>query len=377
MENEEEEINILKCTPPEVEDQIKAEKEQLIPEKSKKEYKRIYNDFKAYLKQINTSKISENTVHGYFIHLAKKKYQYSTLWKHYSALKKTFLVQDNIDIEQFKKIIPYISSFRKDYVPKQSNVFEPEQIEKFMNDADNKTYLIHKIGFWFGLFGGMRIRDELSKLTWDVIKESEDEIQILITSSKCDPGGSGFKFVVPKNENPKMCPVRYFKLFKETVPVDLRKGPVFRYFQNGSYTQRKIGKTFFGNIPCEIARYLQLENPHLYTGHAIRRTGATLLADSEASKQDIQRFGRWQNESTADRYIENSIASKKRIASVLQNNFGIHKKQRLTDVPLSEELELNEIKTSSSTEVHNPAQMFNNCNFHGTVNIYVNPQKDK
>lgn len=139
------------CTPPKLKEQINKESERMIPSTSKKEYDRIYNDFKKYLVAQKTTKISSSTVFGYFTYLATEKiFVYSTLWKNYSALKAELKIHENFDISKFDKIVPYICSFKKGYVAKKSLIFEQDQIDKFMSDAPNSEYLLHKISFfWF------------------------------------------------------------------------------------------------------------------------------------------------------------------------------------------------------------------------------------
>lgn len=44
----------------------------------------------------------------------------------------------------------------------------------------------------------------------------------------------------------------------------------------------------FTKIPYEIAKFLHLENPELYTGHCFRRSSATLLADTGADILELK-----------------------------------------------------------------------------------------
>ena len=60
----------------------------------------------------------------------------------------------------------------------------------------------------------------------------------------------------------------------------------------------------------KVATFLKLPNPSLYTGHAFRRSSATLLADSGADLSLLKRHGGWKSTSVAERYIEDSLNTK-------------------------------------------------------------------
>ena len=85
----------------------------------------------------------------------------------------------------------------------------------------------------------------------------------------------------------------------------------FQQYRDGICKNQNIGINTFGGMPKIVAKYLQLENPELYTGHTFRRTSATLLADTGASLLTIKRHGGWKSNSVAEGYIENSINNKK------------------------------------------------------------------
>jgi hypothetical protein len=77
-------------------------------------------------------------------------------------------------------------------------------------------------------------------------------------------------------------------------------GRFFCYFRNGSSTLMPIGKTTIANISRQIALFLGLENASLYTGHALRVTSATVMADSGADILSLKRHGRWTSDSIAE-----------------------------------------------------------------------------
>jgi len=50
-------------------------------------------------------------------------------------------------------------------------------------------------------------------------------------------------------------------------------------FRNGKCANQVIGKNKVGRMPREIAQFLKLPNPELYTGHSFRRTSVTRGAE--------------------------------------------------------------------------------------------------
>ena len=71
------------------------------------------------------------------------------------------------------------------------------------------------------------------------------------------------------------------------------------------------------NLPRRIATYLGLQDPNNYTGHAIRRTSTTWLAENGASTTLIQNFGGWKSSSVAQEYIDKSDVMKTEISKTL------------------------------------------------------------
>ena len=56
-----------------------------------------------------------------------------------------------------------------------------------------------------------------------------------------------------------------------------------------------MGQDIIASIGMEIASFLGLQDPHLYTSNRFRRTGATLLAESGISHENLKLGGRWQS----------------------------------------------------------------------------------
>lgn len=84
----------------------------------------------------------------------------------------------------------------------------------------------------------------------------------------------------------------------------------FINYRNGKCTVQAVGVNMFAKIPYEIAKFLHLENPELYTGHCFRRSSATLLADTGADILELKRHGGWKSSTVAEGYVKESLANK-------------------------------------------------------------------
>jgi hypothetical protein len=87
----------------------------LIPEKSKRQYDKCYNDFKEQCNKNNVKTVSENVVLAYLMEKSKTV-KSSTLWSTYSMLKLTLNIRDGIGVTKFLKLVPnpdFVRSHRK------------------------------------------------------------------------------------------------------------------------------------------------------------------------------------------------------------------------------------------------------------------------
>lgn len=95
-------------------------------------------------------------------------------------------------------------------------------------------------------------------------------------------------------------------------------------YRKGKCINQPIGINTVGAMPQRIAKYLNLPNTNLYTGHSFRRSSATLLANSGANITTIKQHGGWKSTSVAEGYIENSIGNKRRISDLIVKSIDIN-----------------------------------------------------
>lgn len=87
------------------------------------------------------------------------------------------------------------------------------------------------------------------------------------------------------------------------------KDRFFVHYRNGKCSTQFIGKHMFEKMPKEIAKYLNLEDSELYTGHSFRRTSATLYVDAGADLTMLKRHGAWKSSTVAEGNILIKILS--------------------------------------------------------------------
>ncbi|KAJ8971922.1 hypothetical protein NQ317_011323, partial [Molorchus minor] len=97
--------------------------------------------------------------------------------------------------------------------------------------------------------------------------------------------------------------------------VDDIEDRLFLYYKAGKCSSQPVGKNTMGKIPSVVASYLKLSDVACYTGHCLRRSSATLLADAGVDITTIKRHAGWKSTTVAEGYVENSIENKTKIAN--------------------------------------------------------------
>lgn len=131
-------------TPPEI---VLAAKEvtlNLLPEKSRKLYEKAYGCFIKWCAEKSVSSYTENVLLTHFSEQSKV-YKASSLWSYYSKIKSMLLINHNVDISKFPKLIVFLKRNSEGYKPKKSKVLSREQVFKFIHDAPNDSYLMTKV----------------------------------------------------------------------------------------------------------------------------------------------------------------------------------------------------------------------------------------
>lgn len=283
---------------------------RLIPQKSKDAYEKEYAKFITWLEDQKVTDINERVMLAYLQKMSEQ-YKVSTMWAIHSKLQCLLRLNKGVDIKSFVKVHAFMKAISKNDVAKKAYVFKENDLRKFFIDAPDITYLFLKVVAIFGIFGSSR-RCELCDLRLHDIKEEGSVLVITIRPSKTIKAR---RFTVADND--AISYVRLVKQYLSLRPQNVSTDRVFLRYDKGKCTNQVVGINTFGSCPLQIARYLKLDDPEKYTGHAFRRTSATIMANSGMTIDQIQRQVGWKSAAVASGYVEESITNKNHVSNVI------------------------------------------------------------
>ncbi|KAJ8983492.1 hypothetical protein NQ317_014952, partial [Molorchus minor] len=181
------------------------------------------------------------------------------------------------------------------------------EIDRFLSSADDKEFLTIKVGLILGIAGAYRT-DEVVNLTVDDIEDVGSSLIVKIPNTKTKIPRI---FVVTDVGNM----LELFRKYLSVRPPHVKHNRLFLYYKAGKCSSQPVGKNTMGKIPSVVASYLKLPDVACYTGHCLRRSSATLLADAGVDITTIKRHAGWKSTTVAEGYIENSIENKTKIAN--------------------------------------------------------------
>lgn len=284
---------------------------ELIPAKSRARYEKCYDNLIKWMEKNKVKSFSEETILAY-IQKEYKDIAPNTKWSRFSMLKLMISNNQNINIGRYSKVIQLLKRKSVGYKPKKSNVFSQEEVIKFLLDADDLQYLVHKVALTVGLFGGLR-REEITLLKASNVKDRGDCISVVIPSTKTYISRVFVISPLKVKEVNFLDIVRKYIKLRPKVPHDR----FFLGYKNDKCTKQAIGVNTIGDYPKVIATFLKLTDPRSFTGHTFRRTAATFMADAGLSMLEMKRNFGWKSDSVAEGYIQDSFKNKQKVANNL------------------------------------------------------------
>lgn len=239
---------------------------ELLPEKSRTVYFTEYDRFVSWRAEQDSKVVDEDYVSRYFEHLSTM-FQPSSLWAKFSMLRATLIFKESIDISKFYKLKKFLKEKNEGFERKKSKVFTEEEIRKFMQEAPDKKYLIHKLVTIMGLLGACR-RDEIYRMKYSDMEENEKNVIVRVTEARTKKSRV---FVIEH---------AYFDLYKKYValrPRNASRPNFFLKYVDGKIHNHVVGLQKIGTFPKEIATWLKLSEPNKYTGHSFRRSSKSIL----------------------------------------------------------------------------------------------------
>lgn len=162
-------------------------------------------------------------------------------------------------------------------------------VEKFLREACDEDFLLMKVVLLFGLNGACRKMELCNLLTTDVI----DAGTMAVITLRGTKTKSNRTFTVSSE-----CKgYNYYKKYVRLRPANIKHDRFFITYKKGKCTLITLGTHSFSNFTKQIAQFLKIPDFEKYTGHCLRRTSCTLLADSRVDLQVIKRHGGWKSNS--------------------------------------------------------------------------------
>lgn len=345
-DDSEEDIQNKICTPTEliaIADEVAAD---LFPKKSESRYKLAYQKFEEWKKDCKASSFSERVLLAYFKYLQQeKKNKPTTMWSIHSMLIKSIMIEHNIDISGYRKLTAFLKKSSVGYEPKKSLVLTPEDTQKFLDEAPDDMFLSHKVILALGLSGGLR-RQEIHDLTVDDIQIKGDDIALVEV-----------KYTKTNQKKAFAMTGQLFEIYKKYITMRnlnstiTTKSLMLKYTKSRC-TKQVMGINTIGAVPKTVAEFLGLKDPHLYTGHCLRRSAASMLVSSGADMDTLKRFGAWKSTSVAEGYIVDNLNNKRKISDRINNELNPQQKKPRVETITSNELEQhNDLRQSSAEKV--------------------------
>ena len=115
-------------------------------------------------------------------------------------------------------------------------------------------------------------------------------------------------------------------------------------------------RTGLATCPKKICEFLGISSDG-FTGHTMRRTAATWMADSGMTRYDMKRAGRWKSDSVVEGYVDASIDIKKKTAASVQAGVS----SSLVLAPESNSVANTNSATSNFSPIFGTGVIFHNC----------------
>lgn len=158
-------------------------------------------------------------------------------------------------------------------------------------------------------YNGACRREEITNIMIDDIEYKDNVIVVCVPKTKTHIPR---KFIITE----KLW-IELVKKYYYLRPSHITHRRFFLQYRNGSCINSPIGINTVGKVPKNIATFLKLCNPELFTGHCFRRSSVTHLANSGGDLITIKRHGGWKSSAVAEGYIDVSIKKKVEVAQIL------------------------------------------------------------
>ena len=208
-----------------------------------------------------------------------------------------------IEQEDLAAVTALYSRLSKEHNPKRSSVFTREQLVNFLMQAPSSgTDLRAKVVILFGVFCLGRMR-EIAELSWRNVANTTNGYSVCLRRCKTPASRALQKFIIPY----RFATVDVSALVERYRADTGGEGRLWKQYNGGQWREQPVGKSTIAEAPRAAATFLGLPDPHTYTGHGLRATGATLLAESGCTELQLQAAGNWGSTNAAQVYIRSTV----------------------------------------------------------------------
>lgn len=285
----------------------------LLPSKSRKLYEKTYDDFLSFTKirGKDPRQPTEDEILLYLHDLAEnKKLAYKTLWQRYSMIKSAIQTHHDVKLDH-KRVTAYLKRQEEQCtVPtKKASVFTPAEVLAYLKtDTDSELGIISRAYFSLTYYGGLRSEESYNLQKHDLVDDDDFGTWVTYQPAKQRGAKKRAVFLVPKGPAQDTLKT-YLKTLSVAALACKFLWHAINYIARGKargFRAARWGINSCRQVTIHAATTLKLQNPNTYTGHALRRSAATHLADKGRSPADLMRFFGWTSMSTAQQYLDRS-----------------------------------------------------------------------
>ncbi|KAJ8918203.1 hypothetical protein NQ315_014070 [Exocentrus adspersus] len=288
--------------PAEIKQEAQEATLRLLPAKSKRVYVKEMVEFDNWRKKrgLGEGAITEEVLLAYFFNVEKT---FCCLFN----VDEIFYAEINaesIDISKYGKLTSYLKVGSRKYKTKKAKILERNQIEGFLKNAPDVEYLQVKIG---------NTRCCIDPGSRSDVRDKGSYLYVLIPDTKTNISRS---FTVME-EAFSVNAVEMCRKYISLRPKAACRRFFLRYV-DGKCTTQHVGINTISKTFSKVPSFLGLPDPESFTGHGMRRSSATLLANAGGDITTVKRHGGWKSTTVAENYIEESLSSKMAIAEKIQ-----------------------------------------------------------
>ncbi|KAJ3659517.1 hypothetical protein Zmor_011201 [Zophobas morio] len=139
-------------TPPCVIQAAASASNDILPQKSQQRYQFVYEKFITSRKDNRVTSFSENVLMAYFGTLSNSL-KPSTLW---SMLRSVISLKHDVDISKYLKLKTFLKRKSTGFKSIKAKVLNSEQIQLFIDKANDEKFLFTNVALIFGICGACR-----------------------------------------------------------------------------------------------------------------------------------------------------------------------------------------------------------------------------